>query len=224
MLINKDFAFLHFPKTAGKSLTKYMVDAWEVPIHGRVSKGQVTELADVMRPGVTLEVTRGHEGMRQAAKVMRERGCRIQDLKAVFVCIRNPYDVAVSTYFYLRETFRLNRENPRFRRAAEMTFEDFWCSDPNNAPERWLALNGRVLPNRRLIRFECLREDLDELSKEFGFRPAELPHLNASDRQHYSAYMTPRAEDAIFSKYRYMFDAGFYPRESFEDLPRGAMP
>ena len=215
MLISDDFVFLHFPKAAGKSLTKYMISAWSDPIHGYLSKNQASELADVMRPGVTLEVTGGHEPMARAAAVLRAQGRSIQDMKAVFVCIRNPYDIAVSTYFYMRETYPFNVQNRRFRAAAENTFEQFWLADVDNMPQRWLTLNGKVLPNRRIIRFEHLREDLDALSNEFNFRDAELPHLNAIERGHYSAYMTSAAEAAIFEKYRYLFDADHYVRETF---------
>lgn len=216
MLINDDFVFLHFPKTAGKSLTKYMIGAWSDPIRGYVSKNQGSELTDVMRPGVTLEVTGGHEDMRKAAAALRDQGRRIHDMKAVFVCIRNPYDLAVSTYFFMRETYPFNLENRRFLAASEKSFEEFWLSDVDNMPQRWLMLNGKVLPNRRIIRYEHLREDLEALSKEFGFRDSALPHLNIGNREHYSVYMTPRAEAAIFEKYRYLFEAGHYVRETFD--------
>ena len=52
MLINDEFAFIHFPKTAGKSLTKYLISAWKDPIYGLVSPGQLKEIEDVLRPGV----------------------------------------------------------------------------------------------------------------------------------------------------------------------------
>lgn len=217
MLISNDFVFLHFPKTAGKSLTKYMIGAWPDPIRGYVSKNQRGELADVMRPGVTFEVTGGHEDMRKAARVLRDQGRRIHDMKAVFVCIRNPYDIAVSTYFFMRETYPYNLGSRRFQAASEQSFEEFWLGDVDNMPQRWLTLNGRVLANRRIIRYEHLLEDLDALSQEFGFRESTLPHLNAGNRDHYSVYMTPRAEAAIFAKYRYLFDAGHYVRETFGD-------
>ena len=217
MLLNDDFAFIHFPKTAGKSLTKYLIAAWDEPIYGRVSLGQLRELADVIRPGVTLEVDRGHENIRRTAVILRERGRRIEDLRAVFVCIRNPYDIAVSTYFFMRETYMQNATSPRFKMAAELTFEEFWKNDISNSPpERWLTLDGRVMENQRFIRFESLREDLSSLAEEFGFRDAELPHLNRSRRGHYAEYMTPVAEQAIFSRFKYLFTAGYYHRESFD--------
>ena len=216
MLVNDDFAFIHFPKTAGKSLTKYMISAWENPIYGRVSPGQMREVADVIRPGVTLELGVGHENIRRTSKILREMGRRIEDLRAVFVCIRNPYDIAVSTYFFMRETYAENRDKVRFKMASAMSFESFWENDISGAPpERWLTLQGKVLENQRFIRFESLAQDLSALSEEFGFREAMLPHLNRSQRGHYSEYMTPVAEEAIYRRFEYMFSAGYYKRESF---------
>lgn len=216
MLVNEDFAFVHFPKTAGKSLTRYLIEAWRDPIYGKVSPGQLEEVASVMRPGVTLEVARGHENIRRTSIILRGMGRRIEDLRAVFVCIRNPYDIAVSTYFFMRETYARNSKSPRFRMAAELSFEDFWVNDISKSPpERWLTLNGKVLDNQRFIRFESLREDLEALAVEFNFRSAVLPHLNRSRRGHYSDYMTSRAEEAIFTRFEYMFRAGYYRRESF---------
>ena len=154
--------------------------------------------------------------MRRTAIILGDRGKRIQDLRAVFVCLRNPYDIAVSTYFYMRENFPHNRYSTRFRMATEMGFEEFWCNDRSDSPpERWLTLGGTVLCNQRFIRFESIREDLRMYAEAFGFRATELPHLNRSGHGHYSDYMTDRSEEAVFQKFRYMFDAGYYARESF---------
>ena len=217
MLINSDFAFIHYPKTAGKSLTRYFIEAWDDPIFGLVSAGQLREVSSVMRSGVTLAVARGHENMRRTSLILREKGRKIEDLRAIFVCLRNPYDIAVSTYFFMRDTFSENKNNVRFKMAMEMSFENFWCNDPSAAgPERWLTLNGKVLENQRFIRFESMQEDLEIFENEFDFRTATLPHLNPSRRGHYVQYMNTRAEEAIYQRFRYLFDAGYYHRQSFD--------
>lgn len=220
MLTNSDFLFIHYPKAAGKSLAKYMIEAWKGPIHGIVSPAQMRELEDVLRPDVTLEIGRGHENMRRARILLAERGERIEDKRGIFVCMRNPYDLAVSTYFFMRQTFEHNRTRPRFQRAMAQSFEEFWATgDLTAPPERWFTLRGKVLPNQRYIRFEHMREDLAALAGEFGFGEACLPHLNASRRGHYADYMTDRAEKAIYAHFRYLFDAGHYRRERFGSAP-----
>ena len=216
MLVNPDFAFIHFPKTAGKSLTKYFIEAWEDPIFGLVSPGQLREVSSVIRSGVTLRIGKGHENMYSTSLILREKGIKVENLRAIFVCIRNPYDIAVSTYFFMRETFFANRNNSRFRMAMEMSFEDFWCNDSSMVgPERWLTLNGTVLENQRFIRFESIRKELEVFENEFSFRKATLPHLNPTWRGEYLEYMSARAEEAIYRRFRYLFEAGYYRRESF---------
>lgn len=216
MLANDRFLFLHFPKTAGKSMAKYFIEAWDKPIFGRVSSGQIDELQDGATEGVTLEVGRGHEDMRMAQELLSAQGKSIPDLSAVFVGVRNPYDMAVSTYFYLRATHRRHEDKSRYQMAMDLDFETFWCSDGpslTSPVERWLTLDGAALPNLRLVRFESIEEDLARFAREFGFNAAQLPHLNPTDHEHYSEYLTPKAEEAIFARFRYFFDAGLYPRE-----------
>ena len=214
MLISDQFLFLHYPKTAGKSLSRYMLEAWPGPIHGYVSPGQVKELQPAMRPGVTLEVGRGHENMMQARRIAAARGTPLDTLRAIFVCIRNPYDLAVSTYFFLRQNYALHKGKPNFERANALGFEEFWCESSIASAESWLTLDGEVPSNQRLIRFEHMAEDLQACATEFAFNPATLPHFNSSKRDHYSEYIeTPACEAAVYRNFRYLFDAGFYQRE-----------
>ena len=214
MILNEHFLFIHQPKTAGKSLTRYFLEAWEPPIRGFISSGQSQELAEVMREGVSLEVGTAHDNLFAAARFLEREGKSIHDLRAVMVGIRNPYDLAVSTYFYLRDRARHEPDRPRFQRAASMDFETFWCTEPpTTPPDRWLTLRGKPLANLRHIRVESIAEDLRALADEFHFRDATLPHLNPSKHGHYSEYMTPEVEEAIFTRFRHYFDTGLYARE-----------
>ena len=198
-------------------MTKYFICAWDVPIYGLISPGQVRELADVTREGVTLEVGSGHQNFRGARTIVDQRRKRIEDMEAVFVGIRNPYDIAVSTYHFLRETYRDNHDKVNFVRANRHTFEEFWCGKEGKArPQKWLTMEGEVPDNLKVIRFENLREDLGALAAEFGFREAELPHLNSSNRGHYREYMTGAVEKAVYKHFGYLFECGYYEREVFD--------
>ena len=191
-----------------------MIKAWRGPIYGFVSKGQMRELADVVRPDVFLEGTGAHQNVRKAKAILEERGRRIENYRAVFIGVRDPYDMAVSRYFFMRRTYKWNREKPAFRMAHELGFEDFWLnSRGSNLSKTFLTLNGTPLKNQRFIRFESLEEDLSSIAEEFGFGPARLEHLNSTSHDHYSNYVkTSRCEAAIYRKFRYLFDSGLYPR------------
>lgn len=215
MLFNDEFVFLHYPRSAGKSLTRYMIEAWRGPIHGLVSKGQMKELADVVRPDVFLEGTGAHQNLRRARAVLAERGRNINDFRAVFVGVRNPYDMAVSRYCFMRRTYPWNKDRSTFRMAHELPFEEFWLSYRANLGDAFLTIDGRVLENQRFIRFETLEEDLEVIAEEYGFKSATLGHLNGTPHGHYLSYIrTPRCEQAIYERFRYLFDSGLYPRQA----------
>ena len=213
MLFNDEFVFLHYPRSAGKSLTRYMIEAWQGPIHGLVSLRQTKELEDVMRPDVFLEAVGAHQTVSQAKAILAERGKHIEEFRAVFLGIRDPYDMAVSRYCFMRRTYQWNQDRPTFRKAHELEFEEFWLSYRANLGDAFLTIDGAVLENQRFIRFETLQEDLDAISVEYGFNPASLAHLNSTPHDHYSNYVkTPRCEQAIYERFRYLFDTGLYPR------------
>lgn len=214
MLIGDEFVFIHYPKTAGKSLTRYMIEAWRGPIQCFVSRGQFKELSDLLRPSVNLVLSRGHENMHVAEKYLNGMGKSLKDMRAVFACVRNPYDIAVSTYAFLREHHRYNRGRRNFEAAVTYGFEEFWRRTNYAQPERWLTLNGKMLHNQRLLRFETLEKDLEKAAGDFGFEAATLIHINKTSHQHYRSYVTtPECEAAIYRNFRYLFDGGFYDRE-----------
>jgi len=224
MLWSDDFIYLHAPKTAGKSLTRYFLSVWPRPIHGYIAKGQFAEIADLDPTDLHLEAGRGHEGMHFAWKLFEERGVQIRNLKAIFVSVRNPYDLMVSNYFFQRETYERwpeARSNANFRLAASTDFDEY-CRRSTAAPDvHWLK-NGSHLPrNLRLIRFERLNEEIPALAREFGWPDVAFPHLNPSRRDDFHQYLTPETERLIYERYRYFFDYGLYPRETFPEADRG---
>lgn len=219
MLWTKDFLFLHYPKAAGKSLARAFLQAWETPIWGLVSPGQVGELSDLVRDGVELRVEGSHQNATTAARILQEQGLDIGSLKAVFVAIRDPRDLIYSTYRFMRERYPKMTHKPNFVLAGTLPFDQFVArfnvADYNN----YLTLHGEPLSNLRIIRFEHMAEDMHRYAEEFGFAKVELPHLNASRRGHYREAMAPEIEAIIAKKYRALYDRGLYPRLHAIDAP-----
>jgi len=213
MLWCKDFLFLHYPKTAGKTLSRFFLQSWKQPVHGYVSQGQIAELADYLPDDSQVQVGRGHENLKEADAILRELGGGVDQLKAVFVATRNPYDLMVSNYHFMRETYQHNQEKRNFQIAHENDFESFCEKVGVATPKNWMEFNGKPIANLHRIRFEHLAEDLDHCASEYGFNQASIDHLNASRRGHYRDYMTQRSEEAIHRKFRYYFNKKFYTRE-----------
>jgi hypothetical protein len=216
MLWNEKFCFLHYPKTAGKSLTKFFLAALPRPIKGRVSKGQLAEVSDLDLEGVELMVGRGHENMLETKRFLEADGVDFDGLTAIFVCVRNPYDLMVSNYFYMRQNFHgANVKRPNFIIANENNFEDYVEKVGIASPRNWMTVEGKRPEQLRVIKFENMASELEKVSQDFNFPYVRLPHLNSAERGHYSEYMSPRIEECIYEKLKYVFDEGYYKRESF---------
>lgn len=219
MIWNDRFLFLHYPKTAGKSLSRYFVQGWERPMHGFISPGQVQELSDCGIESTDIVVGRGHENLSQASKIIRDHGRSLDDFDAIFVCIRNPYDLMVSNYHFMRKTYKNNRDKDNFRMACELDFSSYCCEVGMSSPANWMVVDGLEPENLEVIRFEELEADLERYASKYSFTHTPLSRLNVSSHKHYSSYMSKRAEEAVFKKFEYIFNNGFYSREVFPAEP-----
>jgi hypothetical protein len=84
---------------------------------------------------------------------------------------------------------------------------------PASRIEDYYLLNGRVPPNLRFVRFEYLDEDLPPVLREAGIEPAgPVPRINASRRGNWRRYFTRAAERAVYRRYQWVFDNGYYER------------
>jgi len=221
MLWCEDYCFVHIPKTAGKTLTRFFVQAWPHPVSGFISRGQVDELADCELEKTNIQVGRGHENLAESARIIAETGGDILAMKGIFCAIRNPYDLMVSNYHFMRERFetKANRERPNFIVAAENDFTDFCEKVSVSSPRNWMTLDGEQPENLQIIRFERLNDDLMAYAEKFGYAKPTLDHLNASSRAHYSEYLCARSEEAIAKKFDYFFEQRYYERERFAAEP-----
>lgn len=224
MLISKHLLFLHVPKTGGRSVSAYLVNNLRGPMEESLGyKARLDEVRQFAFDDVAdrTSVFRGrrHEDMQEAVDVLAQRGRRLSDFQVVLAVVRNPYDLEVSHYEHLRKPSVIERRgqrSPSVRAAATGDFGHF----VHHAPffgclpahmERYYTVGEEAPQNLHLIRFESLAETIPTLIAPFSLARSDLPHINASNRRPYVDYLTPEIEQAIFDKYRYLFE--FYPRE-----------
>ena len=220
MLFNNKYCFLHYPKTAGKSLTRYFVQAWENPIEGFISPGQVDELKDCGLENTNIKVGRGHENLSEAKSLIDLHGNKFENIEAIFVCIRNPYDLMVSNYHFMRKTYKNNKTKENFKIANDNDFTSYCEKVGMSSPAGWMELDGAQPKNLFIIRFERLDSDLKAGAEKYGFNHQELAKLNSSKHEHYSSYMSQSSEEAIYLKFKYIFDKEYYEREEFSKVPK----
>jgi hypothetical protein len=163
-----------------------------------------------------------HEDLFQARTFLAAHGTGVEAFRLILVVVRNPYDLEVSRYHYMRKGHHgirgLAHELAQ-KIAIEGDFEQFALTAPYHGQmpariERWYELDGRIPTNMRIARFECLEDDLRDIVGKLSPIRRKLRRLNSSGRGPYRDYLTSAAEEAIYRKFRWVFDQGFYRREA----------
>jgi hypothetical protein len=205
------FLFVHIPKTAGTALTEALAP-FGVGSNRTIWRSVLRRLPIIEAPE--------HAHLRKhdsAAKIIAKLSRPVYDRFHSFTVVRNPYDHAVSHFEFMKE-FRIREVAERIR---AMTFEEylhyrmkkpfwnntFFARQPNQS---WFVTdrNGRLLVNR-VMYFETLRADFDQLVADLGLTGAVLKHINRtrskSDKKPYHAYYDATTEEMV----RRYYDADF---------------
>lgn len=131
----------------------------------------------------------------------------------VFSCVRNPYDRAVSLFYYAQQKSPVFCE--QFLKGDDGVNE-FW-SNPDNLKRfrfgrpqySWLNDAHRV---DKIIRFECLSDDWEDLQSVHDL-PA-LEHKNKSQHKHWQNELSPEVIAIIGELYADDFEHLNYERIS----------
>lgn len=242
VLFDDKLLFVHVPKTAGVSITKFLIDSCpgkitlfeeryrphpSIPLPARVrvklAVKKLMQAGGIGMPGsVTIVEGNPHARLFQAQECIAKLGRKLDDFCAIVAVVRNPYDLEVSRYHYLRMGWHGVRGLARGAEqkiAMEGDFEKFALNAPYHGRlaariEEWYEIEGRMPANMRIVRFERLEEDLRQVVGEFYPIKAKLRRLNATRHEPYASYLSLRSEEAIYNKYRWLFDRQFYARET----------
>lgn len=214
MIFNDRLLFLHVPKTAGMAMTQALLQGLPGPVFCTAPAGHHP---DRVAQEQVLPGTR-HETLAGARRVLATQGRDLAGFERIVAVVRNPYAQEASRFHYLRKGHGFDR-GPAQDLALAGDFEAFavhsaWWFDDIAA---YYTLDGVAPPNLRLLRHERLADDFKEFVQPFLRADTALPYLNASGDSGASACLTPAAEAAIHAKYRWLFDAGLYPRRQGSD-------
>jgi len=242
MLFDDKLLFIHAPKTAGTSVTSFLIanspnrvtltepsagpdPAVAMPAFARTMLALRRLrwcVGMLMRNSVTLVEGSRHENLRQASEVLAKLGRKLEDFRAIVSIVRNPYDLEVSRYHFFRRGYH-GVKGVAHEYAEELAlagdFEAFARKAPYHGRlpaqiEDWYEIDGNMPNNLRIVRFENLEKDLHEVVAQLYPVRTRLPKLNASEHAPYKSYLTADSEDAIYNKYRWLFDRNFYRREA----------
>jgi hypothetical protein len=211
MIYNEDLLFLHVPKTGGMALSDFLIEVLPRPVTYTLP----VPVESITDRRVRQLTGRRHETLAEAAKVLTGDGLSLADFRVILAVIRNPYALEVSRYAYLRNGHPWDAGRNQDL-AMHHSFDTFAVSswDHAGAPiQDYFTLHGATPPNMRILRQETLSEDLGVLFDELGYRfSVNLSRKNVSRHDPYPRYYGPRAEEAVYQRYRWLFDNGYYPR------------
>lgn len=215
MIFTKDLLFLHVPKTGGMSVTSYLLEILPPPIY--YTRPELDE-DFARRPGIVQMLGGRHESLPEAAELLPRYGFSLSDFELILAVLRNPYDLEVSRYHYLRAGHPWDY-GPNQRLALTRDFTAFAVNstlgerDGVRTLENYFHWLGEIPPNLTITRFENLETDVMQALASIGVESkAEFPWKNRSRHDDYLSYYTKDAEEAVYRKYQWVFDAGFYER------------
>ncbi|MEL6645480.1 MAG: sulfotransferase family 2 domain-containing protein [Pseudomonadota bacterium] len=206
--LERQFLFVHIPKTAGSSIREavapYCVQRNRTPWR-RVSSYLP------LREDPHRAYLRGHD---TAAQARRKLGGDLFDRLYRFAVVRNPYDLAVSYFAFLKKHPHLKRH----KQAVSLSFEDFlrrWARGQRRDQSRFVEDRAGRMIVPHILHFETLAQDLERTGRDIGVDFGAVRRVNASDRGDYRSYYTPGARalvERLFARdlahWEYDFDTG----------------
>lgn len=218
MLFSQDLLFLHVPKTGGMAVTQKLLNVLPKPIYYALPEGAKNKVHNP--PDIIAVAGKRHGNLQQAQEWVAEYGKTLASFKIIIATVRNPYAMEVSRYFYLRLGHPWDRGKAQ-KIALDSDFETFAVQSPyfgrkSSLVEKYFLLNGKIPDNLIVIKHEQLYSDLAKVLAELDITLASsITKVNSTKHADYHQYLTPKAEAAIYQRYQWLFDAGFYPRETF---------
>ena len=216
MIWNNEILFLHLPKTAGMSMTALLEENLSGPVC--ISEPGIDRRLE--KDGLIYFPGKRHENLFDAESFFTYRNRSVFDFEKVLVVMRNPYDLEVSRYFYLRKGRDVDR-GPAQEIAMSCDFTEYLQRAPffGQKPPRldkYFSMNGMIPDNMAILRYENLSNDIEfNLEKFLKSKDYKLNHINKSNRKPATDLYDKETEEMCYLRHRWFFDKGFYSRQKF---------
>ena len=206
------FIFIKIPKTAGTSIVDHLdpylnqeLRDLDLGDHERIRDNHFPEKG-IYKPGIISILKENHLN-------------KHFDINSYFkfAFVRNPWDVRLSRYFYLRDTeiaYNTKKNLPTDNSALSLDFKS-WCFSGEWFPaQNWSCKNktqgGQIgfLQNDNfeididyIGKFENLQEDFNNICDQIGIENKKLPHHNKSKHKHYTKYYDDETREFVAKNY-----------------------
>src|SRR6266567_4002846 len=170
----KQFLFVHIPKTAGNSIQSILRDYSEDEIVALRREQDGIERFGLRNPKYKI---RKHSTLAEYRAALGQEPFR---RLYKFTCVRNPWDRMVSYYFRpTQHTGAWDRKEFRKLVLRTLSVADYLRLEGENDPFANVD---------RIMRFETLADDFRSVCGALNIPAAPLPQYNRSTRKHYSKY------------------------------------
>ena len=213
MIWNKDYLFIHVPKTAGMSMTQTFLNGLEgqITYAGPHERKKIDNIMYV--PG------KRHETLIDAESYFTYTNQSIFDFKKIFVVMRSPYDLEISRYAYLRKNLETDRGLAQ-EIALSSSFKEYLKAAPffgQNPPrlDKYYQIGNSIPPNLVVLKYESLESEIRwKLAPHL--KKIDLGRENSSERKLVSEIFNPETEVLCFNRHKWFFEKGFYQRIDFD--------
>ncbi|WP_434637402.1 hypothetical protein MLC35_01060 [Sulfurimonas sp. NW7] len=219
MIFNDDLCFIHVPKAAGMSVSKFLLkNLKNKNIHYLLPKGHAT--ADEKKiNGIQVHEGIRHENLEEAEVRLKKFNKKLSNFKVVIAVIRNPYDLEVSRFKYLQNGHEWDSGKDA-KLAKSGNFKDFalqssFWGKSSAEFEKYYSLRDSILDNMIILRFEDLSNQINIFLNDYLESNYKLGKTNSTKRKKYCTYYDADSEKAVYNRYKWIFDKGFYSREYF---------
>tara|TARA_B100000902_G_scaffold396316_1_gene456997 strand:+ start:781 stop:1473 length:693 start_codon:yes stop_codon:yes gene_type:complete len=209
------FIFIKIPKTAGTSIVNYLEPYLnqefrdlDLGDHEAMRDTCNTDY-DIYKPGII--------------SILKENNLNQHfDLSDYFkfAFVRNPWDVRLSRYFYLRNTeiaYNTKKNLSTDNSALSLDFKS-WCFKGDWFPPRnhgwrknppkteggqigFLQNDNFEIDIDYIGKFENLQEDFNNICDQIGIAKKKLPHHNKSKHKHYTKYYDDETRQMVAKEY-----------------------
>lgn len=205
------FIFIHVPKCGGTSISKLK----NFCVKNEGLSDHLPYLPNSVSKGDSSSYSRNYPGAKNYK---------------YFTIVRNPWDRAVSTYFYLQSMnedhihYYWNEYMVKYIQSNNLTFEQFidiiggknykecffdrWHHENNNRkienilfPNQASFLKPNLQDMDYIGRFENLQEDFNTICDKIGIPQQKLPHKNKSKHKHYTEYYNDETRQIVADYY-----------------------
>ncbi|MFY0694267.1 MAG: sulfotransferase family 2 domain-containing protein [Lentibacter algarum] len=209
--LQKNFLFIHVPKTAGSSL-HHILEPYSQQNNRTLVRRLMNHLP--LRQDISKAYFRQHA---KCDLLQRQIAPKVFNSLHKFAAVRNPYDHMVSYYKFIQQ----NRQGSWYKKAQNWSFSDavsYFEKRNNIQPVNqtsWLVdRNGEFIVDRILF-FESISEDFHKLADFLELEGShKMPHHNVTIRSDYRDYYNNDLKLRVEALYKSDFDNFGYQFDS----------